>query len=80
LVNPALEWLAEMQAEEFREVFRGSLIRRAKLSGMRRNAVVAMGNSGQEEFRPALQKLTQDEDPVVAEHARFALERLARSR
>jgi epoxyqueuosine reductase len=47
---------------------------------MRRNAVVAMGNSDQEEFRPALQELTQDEDPVVAEHARFALERLARSR
>jgi epoxyqueuosine reductase len=80
LVNPALEWLAEMQAEEFRQVFRGSPIRRAKLSGMRRNAVVAMGNSGREEFRPTLQKLAQDEDPVVAEHARFALERLARTR
>jgi epoxyqueuosine reductase len=80
LVNPALEWLAEMRAEEFREVFRGSPIRRAKLSGMRRNAVVAMGNSGLEESRPTLQKLTQDEDPVVAEHARFALKQLAHTR
>jgi epoxyqueuosine reductase len=33
LVNPALEWLAEMSAEEFREKFRGSPIRRAKRSG-----------------------------------------------
>src|SRR3989475_2464094 len=46
LVNPALEWMAEMKAEQFREMFRGSAIRRAKLSGMRRNAVIAMGNSG----------------------------------
>src|ERR1017187_5077272 len=45
LVNPPLEWLAAMQPEEFRETFRGSPIRRAKLSGLRRNAVIAMGNS-----------------------------------
>src|ERR1700674_5743160 len=44
LVNPALDWLAEMQQEEFRTVFRGSPIRRTKLSGLRRNAVIAMGN------------------------------------
>ncbi len=51
LVNPALDWLAEMQPEEFREVFRGSPIRRAKLSGLRRNAVIAMGNSGNKKIR-----------------------------
>ena len=46
LVNPALEWLAEMSAEEFREKFRGSPIRRAKFAGLRRNVAIAMGNSG----------------------------------
>jgi epoxyqueuosine reductase len=73
LVNPALEWLAEMQEKEFREVFRGSPIRRAKLSGLRRNAVIAMGNSGDKKFVPTLRKLCEDSDPVVAEHARWAV-------
>jgi len=73
LVNPALDWLAEMQQEEFRDVFRGSPVRRAKLSGLRRNAVIAMGNSGDNKFVPTLKKLCEDSDPVVAEHARWAL-------
>jgi len=76
LVNPALEWLAEMSAEEFREKFRGSPIRRTKRSGLRRNAVVAMGNSSDRRFMPVLEKLVEDEDPVVAEHARWAKKKL----
>ena len=55
LVNPALAWLAEMSAEEFRAKFRGSPIRRAKRSGLRRNAAIAMGNSGNREFLPLLE-------------------------
>jgi epoxyqueuosine reductase len=73
LVNPALDWLAEMQPEEFRAVFRGSPVRRAKLSGLRRNAVIAMGNSGNKKLMPTLKKLSEDPDSVVAEHARWAL-------
>jgi len=76
LVNPALDWLAEMQPEEFREVFRGSPVQRAKLSGLRRNAVIAMGNSGDKKFVPPLKKLCEDSDPIVAEHARWALAKL----
>jgi epoxyqueuosine reductase len=76
LVNPRLEWLAEMQPEEFREVFRGSPVRRAKLSGLRRNAVIAMGNSGNEKFVLALKKLAEDADPIVADHAKWALQEL----
>ena len=79
LVNPALEWLAEMTVEEFRNTFRGSPIRRAKRSGLRRNAVVAMGNSGNRRFVPVLEKLAADEDTVVAEHARWAAKKLATS-
>jgi epoxyqueuosine reductase len=78
LVNPALEWLAEMKAEEFRDRFRGSPIRRTKLSGVRRNAVIAMGNSGRKEFVQALEKLRVDEDPLVAEAAAWALGKLRR--
>jgi epoxyqueuosine reductase len=76
LVNPALAWLAEISAEEFREKFRGSPLRRAKRSGLRRNAVIAMGNSGDLGFRPTLEKLRADEDRVVAESAIRALDRL----
>jgi epoxyqueuosine reductase len=76
LFNPALEWLAEITAEEFRRRFRGSPIRRAKRTGMRRNAAIAMGNSGDRRFLPILENLAADDDPVVAEHARWAIERL----
>ncbi len=79
LVNPALEWLAEMTAEEFRNTFRGSPIRRTKRTGLRRNAVIAMGNSRDRRFVPTLEKLAADEDPVVAEHARWAAKKLATS-
>ncbi len=77
LVNPALEWLAFLSEEEFRQTFRGSPVKRAKRSGLRRNAVIAMGNSGCREFLPKLEELVEDSDAVVAEHARWAIERLA---
>jgi epoxyqueuosine reductase len=77
LVSPVLEWLAEMSVEEFQEKFRGSAVRRAKRSGLRRNAVIAMGNSGDERFTPLLERLKSDEDPVVAESAQWAAGRLS---
>src|SRR5207248_119991 len=55
LIKPALEWLATMSTEEFREVFRRSPVKRAKRSGLRRNAVLAMGNSKRSEFLPTLE-------------------------
>jgi epoxyqueuosine reductase len=76
LVNPALDWLAEISAEGFRERFHGSPVRRAKRSGLRRNAVIAMGNSGDSNFLPLLQKLKADEDEVVADSAEWAANRL----
>jgi len=76
LVNPALEWLAEMSPQEFREKFRGSPVRRAKHKGLRRNAAIAMGNSGDRSFEPILQQLRADEDPVITESAEWALKKL----
>lgn len=76
LINPALEWLAAMTEEEFRSSFRGSPIKRTKYSGMRRNVAIAMGNSMNPEFVPALERLADDSDGVVAEHANWALDRL----
>jgi epoxyqueuosine reductase len=79
LVSPALEWLAEMTEEEFRQKFRGSAVRRAKHTGLRRNAVIAMGNSGDRRFAPLLEKLRSDEDEVVADSADWAAKKISRS-
>ena len=74
---PSLESLAELSEAEFREMFRESPLARPKHSGFLRNVAVAMGNSGQSEFREALERLAGSADEVVAEHARWALGRLA---
>jgi epoxyqueuosine reductase len=79
LVNPALDWLAEMSAEDFRATFRGSPVRRAKRSGIRRNTAIAMGNSGNQKFLPVLDGLASDEDAAVRESADWAKARLRAS-
>src|SRR5580693_856199 len=67
LLNPALDWLAEISPEEFRSAFKNSPLRRAKRAGLRRNAVIAMGNSGNKKFLAQLERLAADEDEVIAE-------------
>ena len=43
---------------------------------MLRNVAVALGNSGDAGHRPMLQRLAEDADPIVREHAAWALARL----
>jgi epoxyqueuosine reductase len=76
LVNPELEWLAGLSVDEFRELFRGSPVKRARFNGLRRNLAIAMGNSGDRRFVPVLEERSRDENAMVAEHARWALQRL----
>ena len=76
LVNPALQWLAGLSEEGFRQRFRGSPIQRTKRAGLRRNAVVAMGNSGDAGFLPLLRELAAGTDPNLSSHAQWALRRL----
>ncbi len=73
LVNPALAWLAELDAESFRSWFRQSPVQRAKLSGLLRNVAIAMGNSGLADYLPKLQEWAASPDPVLAEAAQWAL-------
>ena len=68
--------LALLGEEDFRERFRRSPVKRAKRRGLLRNVAVALGNAGTAEKRPALERLAGDEDPVVREHAAWALLRL----
>jgi epoxyqueuosine reductase len=79
LVNPALDWLAEMSAEKFREVFRGSPVRRTKRAGLRRNVAIAMGNSSERKFLALLDQLAGDEDKSVVESALWARNQLLKS-
>ena len=65
-----------MTREQFQQQFRGSPIKRSKYQGLRRNVAIAMGNSGDRGFLPALEAVSNDEDATVASHARWALERL----
>ncbi len=83
LFAPALEWLAALSEEEYREIFRGSAMKRAKWQGLVRNACIALGNSAARRGTPAharsvalLESLAGSGDAVIAEHARWALERL----
>jgi len=65
LVNPSLEWLAELSFEDFERLFNGSPVRRAGFLGLRRNIAIAMGNAGLTRFAPWLRKWAEQEsDPV----------------
>jgi epoxyqueuosine reductase len=78
LVNPALEWLAEMDEAAFGRWFFGSPVKRTKFSGFRRNIAIAMGNSGERRFLPTLREWSQSGDPVLAEAAGWAIGHLDR--
>ena len=74
LFNPPLEELARISEEQFRQLFRGSPIRRARYHGFLRNVCVAMGNSGDPKFLPELERLAAHPDVLIHEHAAWALE------
>lgn len=76
LYHPDLRWLAQMDEETYRRVFRGSPVKRTKYSGLKRNVAIAMGNSGNEEFVDDLETMAAESDPVVAEHAAWAIKKL----
>lgn len=73
----AIEQLASLTAEEFRERFRLTPVWRAKYSAFLRNVAVALGNSGETRHVPLLERLAALDDPVVSSHARRALENLS---
>jgi len=73
---PDLAKMAQISEEEFREIFRRSPIKRARYSGFLRNVAVAMGNQRSERFRQPLEQMAKSADPLIAEHARWALTQL----
>jgi epoxyqueuosine reductase len=61
---------------EFRNLFRNSPIKRIKRRGFLRNVCVALGNVGDESDLAALYEAASDPEPLVAEHAIWAIEQV----
>ncbi len=76
LFAPSLELLASLTDDEWHQLLRGSAMKRARKQGILRNIFVAMGNSGNERFVPVLQKFVEQDDALLSEAARWALQRL----
>lgn len=72
-----LEEILQLTPARFAEVFRGTAIKRLKLTGLLRNACVVAGNSGATDLLPALALLAAHESPVVRAHAVWAVRRIA---
>jgi len=71
-----LRSLAAISEDEFRSLFRHSPIRRIKRNRFVRNVCVALGNVGTDTDLPVLQRLAGDSDPLIAEHANWAIEEI----
>ena len=65
-----------MTDEDFRIAFKGSPMKRAKLRGLKRNAAVVLGNIADDMDLPALQKVLEDSEPIVRDHAAWAISRV----
>jgi len=76
-VGPALAWLLDLSEDAWRLATRGTALRRAKYRGLLRNALVAAGNSGDASLLPRVRRHAESADAMLAEHARWALARLA---
>ena len=68
--------LLSMSDEEFRTAFKGSPMKRAKLRGLKRNAAVVLGNVGSSDDLQSLVAALADPEPLVREHAGWALARI----
>jgi len=64
-----------LDQEAFSAAFRKSPMKRAKLRGLQRNAAVVLGNVGTTDDVDVLTRAQQDDEPLVPEHARWALAR-----
>ena len=70
---PQLTRELDLTPKEFNRKFKDSPIQRAKRRGYLRNVSVALGNEGRLEDIPALEKALKDAEPMVREHAAWAI-------
>ncbi len=75
-VAPRLLDLITLSESQFRQRFRNTPLWRSKRRGLLRNVAVALGNWGSQAALPALRRAAQDSEPLVREHAAWALEQI----
>jgi epoxyqueuosine reductase len=73
LDTPDLIELLQLDEAGFKSRFAGTPILRTKRRGLLRNVCVALGNTGDASTMPHLQKAAGDSEPLIAEHARWAI-------
>lgn len=76
LAMPDLLELLALSEPEFKQRFRDTPLLRTKRRGVLRNVCVALGNTGDPSALPALEKAAQDPEPLIAEHAAWAIARI----
>jgi len=76
LAVPDLLELLALDDAGFKARFAGTPILRTKRRGLLRNVCVALGNTGDAAVLPALRKAAEDAEPLIAEHARWAIEQI----
>jgi len=75
--RPALSWVLALDLESWRRAVRGTALKRTRYAGLLRNALIVAGNSGDRSLVPLVRRHVEGDDPLLAEHARWALDRLA---
>ncbi|HEX8990292.1 MAG TPA: tRNA epoxyqueuosine(34) reductase QueG [Anaerolineales bacterium] len=75
-VQPDLPRELQLSPEEFNRKFKNSPVRRAKRRGYLRNAAVALGNTGTPDDLPTLEQALRDPEPLVREHAAWAIDQI----
>jgi epoxyqueuosine reductase len=78
LDNPALLELLSLDDSGFKKRFAGTPMQRTRRRGLLRNVCVALGNVGDESALPSLHRATADPEPLIVEHARWAIEQIER--
>lgn len=73
---PDLLNLLSLSDAEFKQRFAGTPMLRTKRRGVLRNVCVALGNVGDVDALPALQRASCDSEPLIAEHARWAIDQI----
>ena len=66
----------QLSDAEFRQLFKNSPIERIKRRGFLRNVCVALGNAGDVSDIPALERAAANPEPLIAEHAAWAIQRI----
>ncbi len=76
LDQPALLDLLALDPTAFKTKFKGTPILRTKRRGLLRNVCVALGNIADPTALPALSTATNDPEPIIAEHAHWAIQQI----